>query len=97
LVGRTAQLYQVTLQPPPSPIGRNTTHAIQSGLFWGYVGLIEGTVARLRAAMPDGKDAKVIATGGLSPLIQNHTSIIDQSALFLTLDGLRILYELNRA
>ncbi len=98
LVRRTAQLYKVSLQPPPDPIGRNTTHAIQSGLFWGYVGLVEGLVTRLRAAMPDGEgqSAKVIATGGLAPLFNTHTPIIDQIAPLLTLDGLRILYELNR-
>ncbi|MHB8628189.1 MAG: type III pantothenate kinase [Aggregatilineales bacterium] len=98
LVGRTAQLYQVALQPPPDPIGRNTTHALQSGLFWGYVGLIEGLVARLRTAMPDGdgRDAKVIATGGLAPLFKEHTTIIDRIAPLLTLDGLRILYDVNQ-
>ncbi len=95
LVGRTAQLYQVTLQQPPSPIGRNTRHAMQSGLFWGYVGLVEGLVTRLREAMPDGADAKVIATGGLAPLFNTHTKVIDHIAPMLTLDGLRILYKLN--
>jgi type III pantothenate kinase len=99
LVGRTAQLYQVALQPPPDPIGRNTTHALQSGLFWGYVGLIEGLVARLRDAMPDGEGrvAKVIATGGLAILFKEHTKIIDRIAPLLTLDGLRILYDLNHS
>ena len=96
LVGRTAQLYQVALQPPPSPVGRNTTHALQSGLFWGYVGLVEGLVTRLRGAMPGGDSAKVIATGGLAPLFNTHTPIIDHIAPLLTLDGLRILYDLNK-
>ncbi len=95
LVGRTAQLHKVALEPPPSPIGRNTIHAIQSGLFWGYVGLVEGIVARIRSAMPDGKDAKIIATGGLAPLFREHTSVIEEIAPFLTLDGLRVIYELN--
>ncbi len=95
LVGRTAQLYKVTLEPPPSAVGRNTTHAIQSGLFWGYIGLVEGLIARLRAAMPDGDDAKVIATGGLAPLFREHTTVIQEIAPFLTLDGIRIIYELN--
>ena len=95
LVGRTAQLYKVALEPPPSPIGRNTAHCMQSGLFWGYVGLVEGLVARIKSAMPDGKDAKVIATGGLAPLFREHTEIIQEIAPFLTLDGLRIVYELN--
>lgn len=95
LVGRTAQLYAVNLEPPPSPIGRNTTHAIQSGLFWGYVALVEGLVARLRAAMPDGAKTKVIATGGLAALFRRHTTIIEDIAPFLTLDGMRIIYDLN--
>src|SRR5258706_8511066 len=97
LVGRTAQLIKVDLEPPPSPIGRNTRHAIQSGLFWGYVGLVEGLVARLREAMPDGKEAKIIATGGLAPLFKEHTTVIQEIAPFLTLDGLRIIHDLNAA
>jgi type III pantothenate kinase len=98
LVGQTSQLYRVTLEPPPSPIGRNTTHAIQSGLFLGYVAMIEGMVERIRAAMPDGDgtDAKIIATGGLASLFSEHTTVIQQIAPFLTLDGLRIIHELNR-
>ncbi len=97
LAGRTAQLYKVNLEPPPCVIGRNTTHAIQSGLFWGYVGLVEGLVNRIKSAMPaDSQNPKVIATGGLAPLFNTHTSVIDEIAPFLTLDGLRLLYELNR-
>lgn len=95
LIGRTAQLYKVALEPPPSPIGRNTAHCIQSGLFWGYVGLVEGLVVRLKSVMPDGDRAKVIATGGLAPLFREHTKVIQEIAPFLTLDGLRILHELN--
>lgn len=91
----TAQLYKVSLTPPPSPIGTNTTHAIQSGLFWGYVGLVEGLVARLRRAMPDGDDARIIATGGLATLFRDHTSVIQEIQPLLTLDGMRIIYELN--
>jgi type III pantothenate kinase len=96
LVGRTAQLYKVAVEPPPNPVGRNTAHAIQSGLFWGYVGLVEGLVARIRAGMPDGADAKVIATGGLAPLFQEHTTVIQETAPFLTLDGMRVIYEDNQ-
>jgi type III pantothenate kinase len=96
LVGRTAQLYKVKLEPPHNPIGRNTADAIQSGLFWGYIGLIEGLVNRLRAAMPPEPKVKIIATGGLAPLFRDHTSVIDTIAPHLTLDGSRIVYELNR-
>ncbi|MEP7289176.1 MAG: type III pantothenate kinase [Chloroflexota bacterium] len=96
LVGKTAQLYKVILEPPPCPVGRNTTHAIQSGLFWGYVGLIEGLVARIKAAEPDMLNAKVIATGGLAPLFRDHTPVIEDIAPFLTLDGIRLIYEYNQ-
>jgi type III pantothenate kinase len=96
LVGKTAQLYKVTLEPPPNPVGRNTAQALQSGLFWGYVSLVEGLVARIKSAMPDGNDAKIIATGGLAPLFRDHTTIIQEIAPFLTLDGIRIIYNHNR-
>lgn len=96
LTGRTAQLYKVALEPPPSPIGRNTAHAIQSGMFWGYVGLVEGLVVRIREALPNGSEAKVIATGGLAPLFNAHTTVIQEIAPFLTLDGMRLIYGYNR-
>ncbi len=94
LVARAAKLYKVELAPPPSPIGRNTVHAMQSGLFLGYVAMVEGMVARLRAAMGE-PAAQVIATGGLAPLFADHTEVIERIAPLLTLDGLRIIYELN--
>jgi type III pantothenate kinase len=96
LVGRTAQLYKVKLEPPDNPIGRNTSEAIQSGLFWGYVGLVEGLVARLRSALPPQPPVKIIATGGLAPLFRQHTAVIEQIAPYLTLDGMRLIYDLNR-
>lgn len=95
LVSRAARLHKVALTPPPNPIGRNTSDAMQSGIFWGYVGLIEGLVARLKEAMPD-EQVTVIATGGLAPLVFAHTDVIDILAPELTLDGLRIIYNLNR-
>ena len=67
---------------------------MQSGIFWGYVGLVEGLVARLKAAMNE-TEIKIIATGGLAPLFDQHTSVIDLIAPELTLDGLRIIYEHN--
>ena len=96
LVSRAAQLHKVDLQPPPNPIGRNTIHAMQSGIFWGYVGLVEGLVARLKAALPD-DEVTVVATGGLAGVFDEHTDIIDRIVSELTLDGLRVIYELNRA
>ncbi|MBZ0291260.1 MAG: type III pantothenate kinase [Anaerolineae bacterium] len=94
LVSRAARLHKVDLTPPPNPIGKNTIHAMQSGIFWGYVALIEGMVVRLKAAM-ELEAVKVIATGGLAPVFEQHTDIIDLIAPELTLDGLRIIYELN--
>lgn len=99
LVTRAARLHKVDLQPPPDPIGRNTIHAMQSGLFWGYVAMVEGMVARLREAMHQqgmGEPVRVIATGGLAPLFDQHTPVIDLIAPDLTLDGLRLIYALNR-
>jgi type III pantothenate kinase len=93
LFQRTAKLPKVDLARPPAAIGRNTVHAIQSGLLFGYVGLVEGMVARFRAEL--GPKMKVIATGGLGSLIAQETSCIDIIAPWLTLDGLRIVWDLN--
>ncbi len=95
LVSRAARLHKIDLEPPPNPIGRNTIHAMQSGIFWGYLALVEGMTARIKAAMGS-EGIKVIATGGLAPLFNQHTDIIDMIAPELTLDGLRIIYELNQ-
>jgi len=91
---RTAKLPRVELARPPSPIGRNTVYAIQSGLLYGYVGLVEGMVARFRREL--GKSMKVIGTGGLAPLIAEETEVIEIQAPWLTLDGLRIVWSLNQ-
>lgn len=96
LVSRAARLHKVDLVPPPNPIGGNTIHAMQSGIFWGYVALVEGLVTRIKKSMK-AENVKVIATGGLAPLFNEHTDVIDTIASELTLDGLRIIYELNRS
>ena len=96
LVTRAARLVKVDLLPPPHVIGRNTVHAMQSGLFLGYVAMIEGLVARIKAEM-NLPGTKVIATGGLAPLFMEHTPIIEHVALTLTLEGLRIIWELNQS
>jgi type III pantothenate kinase len=93
LFQRTAKLPRVDLRRPPSAIGRNTVHSLQSGLLFGYVGLVEGMVSRFRAEL--GSEMKVIGTGGLAELIAHETGAIDILAPWLTLDGLRIIYELN--
>lgn len=90
---RTAKLPRVDIQRPPGVIGRNTVHAIQSGLLFGYVGLVEGMVARFRNEL--GPDMKVIATGGLGELIASETKIIQFVSPWLTLDGLYIIWSLN--
>jgi type III pantothenate kinase len=95
LVGQTALLSRVAIQPPPLAVPRNTTHSIQGGLFWGYVGLFEGIIARLRASMDDGSNATVIATGGFAGLFKEHTIAIQYIAPTLTLDGLRLIHSLN--
>jgi type III pantothenate kinase len=94
LFERTAKLPRVELTRPPSVIGRNTPHAMQSGLLFGYVGLVEGMVARFKAEL--GLETHVIATGGLAEIIARETAVIDVVDPWLTLHGLRIVYELNQ-
>lgn len=94
LFARTAKLPRVDLARPPAAIGRNTVHALQSGLLFGYVGLVEGMVARFRHEL--GPGMKVIGTGGLAELIAQDTKVLDFVAPWLTLDGLRLIWEMNR-
>jgi len=94
LFTRAAKLPRIDLQRPPSVIGSNTVHAMQSGLLFGYVCMVEGMVARFRAEL--GQDMKVIATGGLAEVVARETEVVDVIAPWLTLDGLRIIWELNQ-
>jgi type III pantothenate kinase len=94
LFARAAKLPRIDLQRPPSVIGRNTVHAMQSGLLFGYVSMVEGMVTRFRDEL--GGDMKVIATGGLAETIAKETQVVDIIAPWLTLDGLRILWQLNQ-
>ena len=97
LVGQFAGLYElhrVELARPKAAIGQSTDAAVQSGVIYGYVGLVEGIVARFKAELGD--EAKVIATGGWAELIAPETSVIDLVDPDLTLMGLRMIYELNR-
>ena len=94
LFQRAAKLYRVELGRPRSAIGRNTVAAMQSGLLFGYVGLVEGLVARFKEELGD--HAKVIGTGGYAELIARETGVIDAVDLNLALEGLRIIYDLNR-
>jgi type III pantothenate kinase len=95
LFRRAAKLYRVELELPKSVIGRNTITAIQSGILFGYVGLIEGIVARMQEEL--GGQAKVIGTGGYAEIIARETKVIDQVNQNLTLDGLRMIHEMNKA
>jgi type III pantothenate kinase len=92
LVSRTAQLPQVELVPPPSVIARNTVHAMQAGLVLGHLAMVEGLVDRIKAELGG---AQVIATGGLSTVLAPHTVCFDRVDPWLTLDGLRLVAELN--
>jgi type III pantothenate kinase len=94
LFRRTAKLPRVDLIRPPTVIGKNTIHSMQSGLLFGYVGLVEGMVARFRAEL--GPEMRVIATGGLAPLIAAETDFIDAVDPWLTLEGLRLIWEMGR-
>ena len=90
----TSQLRRVELVAPKSAIGQNTSLALQSGLVFGYAGLVEGIVARFRQEL--GQDAKVIGTGGLADIISQESEIFDYINPDLTLIGLRLVYEMNQ-
>jgi type III pantothenate kinase len=94
LFRRTAKLPRVDILRPPAAIGRNTVHSLQSGLLYGYVGLVDGMVARFRAEL--GPDMKTIGTGALVELIAKETKSIDIIEPWLALQGLKIIYDLNR-
>ena len=93
LFARAAMLYRVQLERPPRAIGKNTIHAMQSGILYGYVGLVEGLVSRFKAEL--GGDPRVVATGGLAMMVAQETDCLDVVDPELTLNGLRLIYELN--
>jgi type III pantothenate kinase len=90
-----ARLPRIGIGRPHGVIGRATVPAMQSGIYWGYVGLIEGLVGRIRAE--SGLALQVVATGGLAPLFAEATAVIEHIDPDLTLDGLRLLAQRNPA
>ena len=95
LFARTAVLPRVELGHPKRAIGRNTVAAMQSGIVFGYAGLIEGIVNRIQQEL--GGKAKVVATGGYAELLAGETPVIEEVNPDLTLIGLRLIYEMNKA
>ena len=92
LVSRAAKLTSVTLEAPPQTIGRNTVHAMQSGLIFGYVALIEDIIQRIKKEHPNANQPiTVLGTGGLIHLITPHTECIDHVDPWLTLTGLQLV------
>ena len=93
LFARAARLVKVDYAAPPSVIGKTTVGGLQSGLVYGFAGQVDGIVGRIRGEL--GIDARAVATGGLADLVAPHTQVIERVDPFLTLDGLRMVWELN--
>lgn len=96
LFQRAARLPRVDVRKPASVIGQTTVNAMQSGLFFGYVEMVDGLVRRIRQELPGGSDAVVLATGGLADVLAPETQSIQHVEPDLTLDGLRLIWERNR-
>jgi type III pantothenate kinase len=94
LFDRASMLHRIEIARPRSVIGKTTTDSLQSGLLYGYAGMVDSMVARIREEL--GAEARCIATGGLAARIAGESSCIERVEPFLTLEGLRILFEKNR-
>jgi type III pantothenate kinase len=93
LFARAAKLPRVEIKPPPSAIGSSTIAAMQSGLYYGYAGLVDRVLERMIAELPS--QPRVIATGGLAHILAGSSKFIEVIDETLTLDGLRLVYERN--
>jgi type III pantothenate kinase len=99
LYARAAKLSRVDVKKPAKVIGTNTVTCIQSGLYYGYIGLVDGILEKMlqETEGPDAPTTKIVATGGLARLIAADSRYIETIDDMLTLDGLRMIYERNRA
>jgi type III pantothenate kinase len=94
LFARAARLVKVDYAPPPAVIGKTTVEGLQSGLVYGFAGQVDGIVGRIREEL--GTEARAVATGGLADLVSPHSRTIERVDPFLTLEGLRLVWDLNR-
>jgi type III pantothenate kinase len=95
LSARAARLFRVDFAAPATVIAKNTADSLQSGLVYGFAGQVDGIVERIRGEL--GVEAQTVATGGLADLITRYARTLDQIDPFLTLEGVRLIWERNRA
>ena len=97
LFNRAAMLHRVSFERPDGPIGRNTAHSMQAGIFYGYVEMVRGMVQRFRAELEETPgEATIIGTGGYSDVIADEVGCFDSIEADLNLDGLRLVYEAHQ-